>query len=134
MGKLTRRSPNAIKQLKKLAQLSLLPLSFDQKIEEEGKVVTELFYGDEAKKAIQTLLINHENSYANTFYWQLYRISIPSFGGIGHGIYTVQLNTENGELSTLHTERARNPSYLTISHDNRFLYCNTELDENENQK
>ena len=59
---------------------------------------------------------------------------IPSFGGIGHGIYTVQLNTENGELSTLHTERARNPSYLTISHDNRFLYCNTELDENENPK
>ena len=59
---------------------------------------------------------------------------IPSFGGIGHGIYTVQLNTENGELSTLNTEWARNPSYLTISHDNRFLYCNTELDENENPK
>ena len=55
-GKLTRRSPNAIKQLKKLAQLSLLPLSFDQKIEEEGKVVTELFYGDEAKKAIQNFI------------------------------------------------------------------------------
>ena len=55
-GKLTRRSPNAIKKLKQLAQLSLLPLSFDQKIEEEGKVVTELFYGDEAKKAIQNFI------------------------------------------------------------------------------
>ena len=55
-GKLTRRSPNAIKQLKRLAQLSLSPLSFDQKIKEEGKVVTQLFYGDEAKKAIQNFI------------------------------------------------------------------------------
>jgi enoyl-CoA hydratase/carnithine racemase len=55
-GKLTRRSPNAIKQLKRLAQLSLSPLPFDQKIDEESKVVTELFYGKEAKKAIQNFI------------------------------------------------------------------------------
>ena len=56
---------------------------------------------------------------------------IPGFGGIGHGIYTVQLNNETGELIIVHTENACNPSYLTISNDNRFLYCNTELDEKD---
>lgn len=55
-GKLTRRSPNAIKQLKRLAQLSLTPLPFDQKIDEESKVVTELFYRNESKKAIQNFI------------------------------------------------------------------------------
>ena len=55
-GKLTRRSPNAIKQLKRLAQLSLSPLPFDQKINEESKVVTELFYEKEAKKAIKNFI------------------------------------------------------------------------------
>ena len=59
---------------------------------------------------------------------------IPGFGGIGKGIYTVQMNTETGKLTTLHTEKARNPSYLAISDDNRFLYCNTEIDESENPK
>lgn len=59
---------------------------------------------------------------------------IPGFGGIGHGIYTVQLNTDTGELIKVHTEKARNPSYLAISDDNQFLYCNTELDESENPK
>ena len=54
--KLTRRSPSAIKELKKLAQLSLSALPFDQKITEEGKVVTKLFYGAEAKKAIQDFI------------------------------------------------------------------------------
>ncbi|MDO6604121.1 enoyl-CoA hydratase/isomerase family protein [Arenibacter palladensis] len=54
--KLSRRSPSAIKQLKRLVQLSLTSLSFDQKIEEEAKAVTELFYGLEAKKAIQDFI------------------------------------------------------------------------------
>ncbi|MEM1134496.1 MAG: lactonase family protein [Bacteroidota bacterium] len=59
---------------------------------------------------------------------------IPDFGGIGHGIYTVRLETETGELTTIHTENTRNPSYLAISNDNKFLYCNTELDESDNPK
>lgn len=59
---------------------------------------------------------------------------IPDFGGIGHGIYTVQLNTETGELRTLHTMMARNPSYLVVSDDNQFLYCVNELDESETPK
>lgn len=54
--KLTRRSPSAIKELKRLAQLSLSALPFDRKIAEEGKVVTNLFYGAEAKKAIQDFI------------------------------------------------------------------------------
>lgn len=59
---------------------------------------------------------------------------VPGFGGIGHGIYTVQLNEKSGELTTLHTEKVRNPSYLAISDDHQFLYCPTELDEGENPK
>jgi enoyl-CoA hydratase/carnithine racemase len=51
--KLTRRSPNAVKELKRLAQLSLEPISFKEKLNEEGMVVTNLFYGEEAQKAIQ---------------------------------------------------------------------------------
>ena len=54
--KLTRRPPKAIKQLKRLAHLSLSPMPFDQKIEEEGKAVTELFYSKEAQKAIKDFI------------------------------------------------------------------------------
>ncbi|MBD0779871.1 lactonase family protein [Maribacter sp. ANRC-HE7] len=56
---------------------------------------------------------------------------IPGFGGIGHGIYTVQLNTKTGELKVLSTEPTRNPSYLALSADYRYLYCITELDEKD---
>ena len=59
---------------------------------------------------------------------------IPGFGGIGKGIYTVRLNTDTGELTTLHTKMARNPSYLALRNDNRFLYCPTELDTNAQPK
>lgn len=59
---------------------------------------------------------------------------VPGFGGIGHGIYTVQLNTDTGDLVILHTEKTRNPSYLTISDDTKFLYCVTELDKSEDPK
>ncbi len=54
--KLTRRPALAIKQLKRLAHMSLSPIPFDQKIEEEGKVVTDLFYGKEAQKAIKDFI------------------------------------------------------------------------------
>lgn len=53
---------------------------------------------------------------------------IPGFGGIGHGIYTIQLNTQTGKLKVLSSEPARNPSYLALSPDQEHLYCNTELD------
>ena len=59
-GKLTRRPPNALKQLKRLAHLSLSPVPFEQKIEEEGKAVSELFYSAEAKKAIQNFIAKNE--------------------------------------------------------------------------
>jgi len=58
----------------------------------------------------------------------------PDYGGIGHGIYTVQLNTNTGEIDTLHTQNTINPSYLVISDDNRFLYCNTEVDIEDTPK
>lgn len=55
-GKMTRRPSGALKHLKRLAHLSLSPLSFDQKIAEEGQAVTELFYSKEAKEAIQNFI------------------------------------------------------------------------------
>ncbi|MGB5435874.1 MAG: enoyl-CoA hydratase/isomerase family protein [Maribacter sp.] len=54
--KLTRRPAKAIKELKRLAHLSLSPMPFDQKIEEEGKAVTDLFYSEEAQKAIKDFM------------------------------------------------------------------------------
>jgi len=55
-GKLARRPPGALQYLKKLAHLSLSPLPFDQKIAEERKAVSELFYSKAAKKAIQDFI------------------------------------------------------------------------------
>ncbi|AUP79524.1 lactonase family protein [Flavivirga eckloniae] len=70
-----------------------------------------------------------------TFFIGSYTMFItPDFGGTGQGIYTVQLNTKTGELITLHTQNTLNPSYLTISNDNKFLYCNTEVDMGDNPK
>lgn len=54
--KLSRRSRSAVSELKRLAQLSLSPIPFEQKLTEEGAVVTKLFYSDEAKKAIQNFV------------------------------------------------------------------------------
>lgn len=59
---------------------------------------------------------------------------IPGFGGIGHGIYSVELHTKTGELSIKHTIKSRNPSYLAISDDNKFLYAVSELDKSSNPK
>jgi 6-phosphogluconolactonase len=49
--------------------------------------------------------------------------------GFGDGISTVQLDEKTGELSVLHTMMTINPSYLVISADNNYLYCNTEVIE-----
>ena len=58
--KLTRRPSSALRQLKRLAHLSLSPIPFDQKVDDEGKTVTMLFYGNEAKKAIQDFIDKSE--------------------------------------------------------------------------
>ena len=41
--------------LKRLARLNLLPISFERKIAEEGKVIAQLFH-EEAKKAIHDFI------------------------------------------------------------------------------
>ncbi|WP_117879617.1 lactonase family protein [Aureibaculum luteum] len=51
----------------------------------------------------------------------------PEINGFGDGISTIQLNNITGELSVLHTMKTINPSYLVISEDGKFLYCNTEV-------
>ena len=55
----------------------------------------------------------------------------PEIRGSGEGIYTVQLNEETGELSVLHTKKTVSPSYLSLSADNKYLYCNTEVIEED---
>lgn len=50
--KLSRRPLNSVKELKKLAQLSLTSIPFEKKLEEEGEVVFDLFHQEEAKSAI----------------------------------------------------------------------------------
>ncbi|MEM6379426.1 MAG: beta-propeller fold lactonase family protein, partial [Bacteroidota bacterium] len=59
---------------------------------------------------------------------------LPDFGGTGQGIYTVGLNPETGALRVLHSVAARNPSYLTLSPDQQFLYAATELFEKDEPK
>lgn len=56
---------------------------------------------------------------------------IPGFGGVGLGIYTTGFNYKTGEIKPMHVMKARNPSYLALSDDNCFLYCVTELPEDE---
>ncbi len=69
----------------------------------------------------------------STFYIGSYtQFLSPEIVGSGNGISTVQLNEETGELSVLHTKMTISPSYLSISADNNYLYCNTEVIEEEN--
>lgn len=46
--------------------------------------------------------------------------------GESKGIYTFRFNQENGESSPLSETEISNPSYLTISSDNRFIYAVSE--------
>ncbi len=54
--KLSRRPSNSIAQLKRLANLSLTEMPFDQRIEDEALTVRELFLGEEAREAIQNFI------------------------------------------------------------------------------
>lgn len=54
--KLARRPRKAIEALKGLARLSLSPIPLEQKINEEGEVVTSLFYTEEAQRAIKDFI------------------------------------------------------------------------------
>lgn len=49
------------------------------------------------------------------------------FGGNGDGIYTMRLNSSTAEIELLHTFKSRNPSYLALSEDNKYLYSITEV-------
>lgn len=54
--KLSRRSSKSIKYLKKLANLSLSETPFTQRINEEGKIVHQLFFDKDAQRAIQKFI------------------------------------------------------------------------------
>ncbi len=56
--KMVRRPKDSLKHLKRLAQLSLKPIPFEDKLEEERSAVSELFYSEEAKKRIQDFIDN----------------------------------------------------------------------------
>ena len=59
-GKLSRRPQNSIAQLKRLVNLSLTAMPFEQKIEDEAKTVRDLFMQDEAQNAIQNFIKKSE--------------------------------------------------------------------------
>lgn len=59
-SKLSRRSAQSITQLKRLANLSLTTLDFNQRIEDEAKTVKDLFLQDEAQTAIQNFIKKSE--------------------------------------------------------------------------
>lgn len=56
----------------------------------------------------------------------------PEIVGAGAGISTMQLNEETGEITVLHTKKTISPSYLAVSADKKYLYCNTEVIEEDN--
>lgn len=55
-GKLSRRSQSSIAQLKRLANLSLTAMPFEERINDEANTVKELFLNDEAQAAIQSFI------------------------------------------------------------------------------
>jgi len=58
----------------------------------------------------------------------------PEYGGSGEGIYTVTLNLDTGKITYLDSVFTVNPSYLVLSEDKKFLYCNTEVSRDNSPK
>ncbi|MEM1484301.1 enoyl-CoA hydratase/isomerase family protein [Oscillospiraceae bacterium PP1C4] len=57
--KLSRRSPEAIAQLKRLVYLSTCPIDLDNRMKDEGKTVFDLFRTEQAKERIENFI--HKN-------------------------------------------------------------------------
>lgn len=60
-GKLSRRSASSVAQLKRLANLSLTSVPFEEKINNEAQTVKELFLHAEVQTAIQNFIKKSEN-------------------------------------------------------------------------
>jgi 6-phosphogluconolactonase len=56
----------------------------------------------------------------------------PAINPTGKGIGCFHLNLENGSMEVLHYTKQRNPSYLVISEDKKFLYAVEEMYKNLN--
>ncbi|GAB3656513.1 enoyl-CoA hydratase-related protein [Echinicola sediminis] len=56
-AKLARRPIQSLRELKRLAQLSLSPIPFEEKTEEEGKTVEALFHSESAQEAIRDFIL-----------------------------------------------------------------------------
>lgn len=56
----------------------------------------------------------------------------PAENPIGKGIGCFQLNLETGEIKNLHFTKQRNPSYIAISKDKKYLYAVEEMYEHLN--
>lgn len=61
-SKVTRRSKSALTQLKRLAHLSMTPIDFDIKINDEADTVKTLFLNEEAHNAIQQFIKKSEKN------------------------------------------------------------------------
>lgn len=56
----------------------------------------------------------------------------PASNPTGEGIACFELNLKSGDVDLLHLTRQRNPSYMVISEDKKFLYAVEEMFENLN--
>jgi 6-phosphogluconolactonase len=56
----------------------------------------------------------------------------PAINPTGVGIGCFRLNQETGEVEFLHYTKQRNPSYLVVSQDKKYLYALEEMYENLN--
>ena len=61
MNKLSRRPQSSIAELKRLANLSLTSMEFEEKIDDEAKTVKQLFLNSEAQSAIQKFIKKSED-------------------------------------------------------------------------
>ncbi len=59
--KLSRRSSKSIEQLKRLVNLSVTEIPFNNRLEDEGVTVYNLFYDDEAQAAIKKFISKNDN-------------------------------------------------------------------------
>jgi len=60
-GKLSRRPHSSIAELKRLVNLSLTSMAFEERINNEAKTVKQLFLNSEAQEAIQKFIKKSEN-------------------------------------------------------------------------
>ena len=92
VGKLSRRPQSSIAELKRLANLSLTSMAFEEKIDDEAKTVKQLFLRSEAQRAIQKFIKirNDENN------GPLKGLAVADFSQLAQGPWATQMLGDMG--------------------------------------